>query len=28
VRGLPELPKGKRIRRVDVIVRLEDEAAR
>jgi Fur family transcriptional regulator, iron response regulator len=27
VRGLPELPKGKRIRRVDVIVRLEDEAA-
>jgi Fur family transcriptional regulator, iron response regulator len=28
VRGLPELPKGKRIRRVDVIVRLEDEVAR
>jgi len=25
VRGLPELPKGTRIRRIDVIVRLEDE---
>ena len=27
VRGLPELPPGTRIRRIDVIVRLEDEAA-
>jgi Fur family transcriptional regulator, iron response regulator len=26
VRGLPALPKGTRIRRIDVIVRLEDEA--
>jgi Fur family iron response transcriptional regulator len=26
VRGLPELPAGTRIRRIDVIVRLEDEA--
>ena len=25
VRGLPELPQGTRIRRIDVIVRLEDE---
>ena len=27
VRGLPELPPGTRIRRIDVIVRLEDEEA-
>ena len=27
VRGLPELPEGTRIRRIDVIVRLEDDAA-
>jgi Fur family iron response transcriptional regulator len=26
VRGLPELPSGTRVRRIDVIVRLEDEA--
>jgi hypothetical protein len=25
VSGLPELPEGTRIRRIDVIVRLEDE---
>ena len=28
VRGLPDLPPGTRIRRIDVIVRLEDEKAR
>jgi Fur family iron response transcriptional regulator len=28
VRGLPELPPGTRVRRIDVIVRLEDEEAR
>jgi Fur family iron response transcriptional regulator len=27
VRGLPELPPGTRVRRIDVIVRLEDEEA-
>jgi Fur family iron response transcriptional regulator len=27
VRGLPELPSGTRVRRIDVIVRLEDEEA-